>query len=172
MYHVFLGIRDIQPKTEKQLLRYMHRKGLQTDNNYYLHDSLVNESYIDATLKNKIRWLEVYDKNGYLLTPYDTGKCPGPFYLYLQTICNHRQDADTNALLATRMEQLRPFTTTTNPIDVSDKSYEYTVVIFWARFIGAYNKVNARSYERILKQQQNCKIRYIKVPIDPVQSGQ
>ena len=50
---VFLGLRDPKVKTEKQLLKYASRKGLQTDNNFSLRDSLTLEKYLYTVLSGK-----------------------------------------------------------------------------------------------------------------------
>ena len=167
MYRIFLGAGRVKTKTESQLVRYEKRKGLQTDNNYYINDSVTWANFMQRCYDDNLQFLEVYDKNGYMLAPYDTGHCPAPFYRYINNICNFPQDPLRDSLLSSRMSKLTPFKATTVK-NFNPSEYDYTIVIYYARFLGITNKNFARSYERLLRKQQDCKIHYIKVALDPV----
>lgn len=163
---VFLGIRDPKVKSEKQLLKYATRKGLQTDNNFSLRDSLTFGKYFYTVMSGKSSMAIVYDREGKMLYRYDTTGCPGPYMLYLQSICLNKQDTQADSLFTDRMNDLVPFSATSNKvINVGD--YDYTIVLYWARFLGIMNKKHARNYEQILHQNHGCKIQYIKVSLDP-----
>lgn len=165
---VFLGFRNVNEKTEEQLLRYASRKGLQTDNNYYLGDSATFMSNLKKFEQQGFVSMEVYDKNGYLLPPYDTADCPAPLSRYLNSICTTQQEPLKENLLSEKMKTLIPFKNNEAAAAYQPGNYDYTVILYWARFIGAYNKTNALEYERILRGQKDCKIHYFKVTLDPV----
>lgn len=163
---VFLGIRDPKVKTEKQLLKYATRKGLQTDNNFSLRDSLTFEKYFYTITSGKSSMAVVYDREGKMLYRYDTTGCPGPYLQYLQSICTNKQETQADSLFTDRMNDLVPFSATTNKV-INTGDYDYTIVLYWARFLGMMNKKHARNYEQILQQNHGCKIQYIKVSLDP-----
>lgn len=163
---VFLGIRNPKVKTEKQLLKYASRKGLQTDNNFSLRDSLTLEKYLYTVLSGKSSMAVVYDREGKMLYRYDTTGCPGPYMQYLQSICANKQETQSDSLFTDRMNDLVPFSATTNKV-INTGDYDYTIVLYWARFLGMMNKKHARNYEQILQQNHGCKIQYIKVSLDP-----
>lgn len=163
---VFLGIRDPKVKSEKQLLKYATRKGLQTDNNFSLRDSLTFEKYFYTITSGKSSMAVVYDREGEMLYRYDTTGCPGPYLQYLQSICTNKQETQADSLFTDRMNDLVPFSATTNKV-INTGDYDYTIVLYWARFLGMMNKKHARNYEQILQQNHGCKIQYIKVSLDP-----
>lgn len=163
---VFLGLRDPKVKSEKQLLKYASRKGLQTDNNFSLRDSLTLEKYLYTVLSGKSSMAVVYDREGKMLYRYDTTGCPGPYMQYLQSICANKQETQSDSLFTDRMNDLVPFSATSNKV-INTGDYDYTIVIYWAKFLGMMNKKHARNYEQILQQNHGCKIQYIKVSLDP-----
>lgn len=164
--YVFLGTRNAKVKSEKQLLKYATRKGLQTDNNFSLRDSLTFEKYLYTVLSGKSSMAVVYDREGKMLYRYDTTGCPGPYMQYLRSICENKQEAQADSLFTDRMKDLVPFSTTENKV-VNAGDYDYTIVLYWARFLGMMNKKHAKNYEQILQQNHGCKIQYIKVSLDP-----
>ena len=163
--HVFFGTRNAVVKSESQIEKYEKRKGLQTDNNFSLKDSLTFQKYFTLLSNEKLGKLEVYDKNGKMLPPYDTTGCPAPFYRYINGICTTPQEVLEDSLLQNKMLDFVPFSS--NKAEVDPSKYDYTIVIYWARFYGTVNKSNAREFERLLSQQKDCKIQYIKVSLDP-----
>lgn len=171
MIKAVTGARDVKTKTESQLLKYERRKGLQTDNNYYINDSLTWVNYLQRVIDDKLQYMEVYDKNGYMLPPYDTGHCPAPIYRYINNICNFPQEPLRDSLLSVRMAMLSPFKATTTT-SFNPSEYDYSIIIYYARFLGIMNKNYARTYEQLLRDQKDCKIQYIKVALDPVHLGE
>lgn len=163
--HIFFGTRNAIVKTEKQIEKYELRKGLQTDNNYSLRDSLTFQKYFSLLSDEKLGKIEVYDNKGRMLPPYDTTGCPAPFYRYINGICTTPQEVFEDSLLQNKMLDFVPFSS--NKAEVDPSKYDYTIVIYWARFYGTVNKSNAREFERLLSQQKDCKIQYIKVSLDP-----
>ncbi len=166
--NTLLGFRDAKEKTEEQLLRYEKRKGLQTDNNYYICDSAVFADNLNKILSDSITYLEVYNRDGFLLPQYDTADCPAPLSRYLQTICAETPESHKDLHLNDKMKTLTPFKNNTAAASFNYNDYDYTIVINWARFMGIFNKKNARTFERLLKEQKDCKIHYFKVTMDPV----
>lgn len=165
---MLLGFRNVKEKTEEQLLRYETRKGLQTDNNYYIRDSITFRENLNKLLRDGYVSLEVYDKNGNFLPPYDTSDCPAPLSRYLQSICSIPQESIKDFQLSEKMKTLTPFKNNSSAMTFDHHKYDYTVIIYWARFMGIFNKKNARQFERTLKAQKNCNIHYFKVTMDPV----
>ncbi|MFN8155248.1 MAG: hypothetical protein U0Y08_13225 [Bacteroidia bacterium] len=166
---VILGFRPVKEKTEAQLLRYEKRKGLQTDNNYYYIDSASYYNNLAKTLnEDGFTRMEVYDKNGNLLPPYDTADCPAPLNRYLASLCTNTQEPVAGTALAEKMKLIKPFKNNAAAAIYNPADYDYTVILYWGRFMGISNKLNARNFEQALKKHEGCKIHYFKVTLDPV----
>jgi len=159
-------VHDPKPETKQSLIHYLERKNIRSDNILVAADSA---SCIEMV--NRVRnfpTIRVFDRAGNMVYYKDTTvSCSAAAYGFTASICSLKElPLGSSWLMKDEIAHL--VSLDGQPVKPGD-GHDYTVFIYWARFTGRLNKVEAKEWEEsILKS--GCNVTVYKVSIDWMES--
>ncbi len=162
------GIHQPRERNEKELIRYAEKKSLESGNLFYVKDT-ASFSTITKDLPS-LTDVEIYNRQGHFIHFRERGGCPAPTDRYLKTICNSQtNDADSAKTIQDRMKQIVAFQNNMSYTGYTPDAYDYTILIYWASYLGTLNKKGPRFWEDLLKEQKTCRIKVFKISLDQME---
>lgn len=163
---IFLaGAHNPKPEDKESLIRYLDKKDIPADNILVLVDSTF--FYRKHRDLGGIPEIQVFNKHGILINYKDTGSsCSGPAEFFTKAICSANVlSSNSSKTIESELKDLVTFDN--NPVVLAkDSSFDFYVLIYWARFIGNLNKSKVRVWESNLKNVTGCKVWVAKVNMD------
>ncbi len=166
-----MGIKKPSGKTPEELLAYARKKSMPTDNIFYFRDSASFVNTVNAL--PTLTEIEVYDTKGNLITFKEPGACAVQTDQFLNNIClSAKQPPDTLKTIAQRMKDLVEVPGNLAARNYKAQDYDYTIILYWATYLGTLNKKNPRTWEQIIQNKNECRIRVFKVSLDIMDNWQ
>ena len=171
-YRVFFGVKKPKPKTETQVLEFLEKNNYSTDNLYGLNQ--IAHSQRVGTTQSSVGLFtttELYNKAGFLVSAKDStiNDCWGKVYDFYKNIQDaERLKADsTKSVYADSLliKGLVNLSGHPQPMFVTE-DYDYTVVVYWASFLGKLSRQNIELARLIKLHNPSLKIQIIQINTD------
>lgn len=161
-------IHQPRDRSRDELKEYCQRKGVDTCGLLISKDSasfVRNYRQVIRTVPDMI----VFNKKGDRLIYHDSVLCSSPSFDLSRSICRAAVPrTDSLQRLTDEWSYYTPLDSGVVMRSMADSSADYTVFIVTARFLGRLNKKEVRAWQRELKKQRDCRVKYYTVLLDPV----
>jgi hypothetical protein len=171
-YKVLYGVKKPKHKTETQITDFLAKNDYSTDNLYGLNAE-AHKRKVGTTTSSVASFTSsaLYNRDGFLVKAKDTAinDCWGKVYDFYKNI------SDSSQLYIDKSNSIYSDTLVMNNLvnlsghrqaAFSTQDYDYTVVVFWASFLGKLSKQNIALGQLIKLYNPNLKVQIIQINMD------
>ena len=160
------GIKNPKPETPESILGFIKKWKQDSQETYIFKDSSAFFRYMnDPVYKKNLLGSMFYNEKGLLINFKDSTKCQwSAGYFVSRLRADTLYQTDTTYKYQEILADLIPVRAPDSPVR-HDSSYDYTVIITWAKYLGKYNERLFVASESV-NENNKAKIRLILLNID------
>jgi hypothetical protein len=153
---VLYGIKQPQSETPESLTKYANEIGL--------NDSLIiipkdtTAFYRLYQLNNSVPEIRAFNKRGEMVYYKDSTTCNAPAFSFTDSIC-FINDLTINTYYSLAKECSLYKNLDGKDLEINSDIYDYTVFIYWAKYLGKLNKDHVKEWQDNLQKQTECSIK-------------
>jgi hypothetical protein len=172
MYKVFFDVKKPSYQTEAQILEFLSKNKYPTENLYGISAAAHNKRIGKAV--SSVAYFttsNIYNRDGFLVSAKDTAisECWGKTYEFYKNIADNSQlniDSTTSVYADTLVMNNLVNLSGHKQTMFSTQDYDYTVVVFWASFLGKLSRQNIELGQLVKLYNPALKIQVIQINMD------
>lgn len=158
------GIRNPKVENQESLTKYMVKKDIRIENTY----TTTFEQFPNALdrIKKTLPEVLIFNQQGDNIPYGEEWACNASAFSFIEQLrTDSAYSTNEEIVLSSALKGLAGLDGT--PVELKDsENHDFTILIYWARYVGKLNKNHVNEWEKQAFQNQSAKLRVIKVNMD------